>query len=84
MFGLIFNKVDSLFFEKKLASSQGAHEENNAKFNESMRDHEFTLEHKRSSCPARIHFFANRNVNAGSLNIFKKSLDRLSAKQDLL
>ena len=56
---------------------------------------EFTLEHKRLSCPARIHFFANRIVNnwnslpnhvvnAGSLNIFKNSLDRLWAKQDLL
>ena len=58
-------------------------------------NHEFTLEHKRLSCPARIHFFANRIVNnwnslpnhvvnAGSLNIFKNSLDRLWAKQDLL
>ena len=63
-----------------------------------MITHEFTfmtLEHKRLSCPARIHFFANRIVNnwnslpnhvvnAGSLNIFKNSLDRLWAKQDLL
>ena len=63
--------------------------------NISLRGHEFTLEHKRLSCPARIHFFANRIVNnwnslpnhvvnAGSLNIFKNSLDRLWAKQDLL
>ena len=61
--------------------------------NMSLRGHEFTLEHKRLSCPARIHFFANRivnnwnslpnHVNAGSLNIFKNSLDRLWAKQDL-
>ena len=53
--------------------------------NMSLRGHEFTLEHKRLSCPARIHFFANRIVNnwnslpnhvvnAGSLNIFKNSL----------
>ena len=63
--------------------------------NMSLRGHEFTLEHKRLSCPARIYFFANRIVNnwnslpnhvvnAGSLNIFKNSLDRLWAKQDLL
>ena len=63
--------------------------------NMSLRGHEFTLEHKRLSCPPRIHFFANRIVNnwnslpnyvvnAGSLNIFKNSLDRLWAKQDLL
>ena len=31
--------------------------------NISLRGHEFTLEHKRLSCPARIHFFANRMVN---------------------
>ena len=56
--------------------------------NMSLRGHEFTLEHKRLSCPARINFFANRIVNnwnslpnhvvnAGSLNIFKNSLARL-------
>ena len=32
MLKLIFNKDDSLFFEKKLASSRGAPQENNAKF----------------------------------------------------
>ena len=63
--------------------------------NISLRGHEFTLERKRLSCPARIQFFVNRIVNnwnslpnhivnAGSLNIFKNSLDRLWAKQDLL
>ena len=63
--------------------------------NISLRGHEFTLEHKRLSCLARIHFLANRIVNnwnslpnhvvnAGSLNIFKNSLDGLWEKQDLL
>ena len=65
------------------------------KMNISLRGYEFTLEHKRLSCPARIFFFVNRIVNnwnslpnhvvnAGSLNIFKNSLHRLWAKQDLL
>ena len=65
------------------------------KLNSSLRGHEFTLEHKRLSCPARVHFFTNRIVNnwnslpdhivnAGSLNVFKNSLDRLLATQDIL
>ena len=65
------------------------------KLNISLRGHEFTLEHKRLSCPARVHFFTNRIVNnwnslpdhivnAGSLNVFKNSLDRLWATQDIL
>ena len=60
-----------------------------------LRGHEFTLEHKRLSCPARFHFFTNRIVNnwnslpdhivnAGSVNVFKNSLDRLWATQDIL
>ena len=65
------------------------------KLNISLRGHEFTLEHKRLSCPARVHFFTNRIVNnwnslpdhivnAGSLNVFKNLLDRLWAIQDIL
>ena len=65
------------------------------KLNISLRGHEFTLEHKRLSCPARVHIFTNRMVNnwnslpdhivnAGSVNVFKNSLDRLWATQDLL
>ena len=49
----------------------------------------------RLSCLARVHFFTNRIVNnwnslpdhivnAGSLNVFKNSLDRLWATQDIL
>ena len=33
------------------------------KLNVSLRGHEFTLEHKRLSCSARIHSFANRIVS---------------------
>ena len=54
------------------------------KLNISLRGHEFTLEHKRLSCPAKVHFFTNtivtnwnslpdHIVNAGSLNVFKHS-----------
>ena len=57
----------------------------------------YILEHKRLYNPTRVNFFTNRVVNnwnslpeyivgleAGSLNIFKNSLDRLWSNQDLL
>ena len=61
----------------------------------SLRGHNYILEHKRLYNPTRVNFFANRVVNnwnslpeyiveAGSLNIFKNSLDRLWSNQDLL
>ena len=57
--------------------------------------HQFTLEHKRLYTPSRVNYFANRVVNnwnslpdnvvgAGTLNMFKNSLDRLWSTQDLL
>ena len=60
-----------------------------------LRGHQFTLEHKRLYTATRINYFANRVVNnwnslpenvvgAGTLNMFKNSLDRLWPKQDLL
>ena len=60
-----------------------------------LRGHNFTLDHKRLYSASRINFFANRVVNvwnslpdklvgAGSLNIFKNSLDRLWSKQHIL
>ena len=60
-----------------------------------LRGHQFTLEHKRLYTPSRVNYFANRVVNnwnslpdyvigAGTLNMFKNSLDRLWSKQDLL
>ena len=63
-----------------------------------LRGHQFTLEHKRLYTATRVHYFANRVVNnwnslsenvvgaarAGTLNMFKNSLDRLWSKQDLL
>ena len=60
-----------------------------------LRGHNYILEHKRLYNPMRVNFFANRVVNnwnslpeyiveAGSLNIFKNSLDRLWSNQDLL
>ena len=85
-------KIVAQIYDNKTTDNFLSFREN---MNMSLRGHEFTLEHKRLSCPARIHFFANRIVNnwnslpnhvvnAGSLNIFKNSLDRLWAKQDLL
>ena len=85
-------KIVAQIYDNKTTDNFLSFREN---MNMSLRGHEFTLEHKRLSCPARIHFFANRIVNnwnslpnhvvnAGSLNIFKISLDRLWAKQDLL
>ena len=61
----------------------------------SLRGHNYILEHKRLYNPMRVNYFANRVVNnwnslpeciveAGSLNIFKNSLDRLWSNQDLL
>ena len=61
----------------------------------SLRGHNHILEHKRLYNPTRVNFFANRVVNnwnslpeciveAGLLNIFKNSLDRLWSNQDLL
>ena len=61
----------------------------------SLRGHNYILEHKRLYNPTGVNFFANRVVNnwnslpeciveAGSLNIFKSSLDRLGSIQDLL
>ena len=61
----------------------------------SLRGHNYILEHKRLYNKTRVNFFANRVVNnwnslpecivdAGSLNIFKNSLDRLWSNQDLL
>ena len=60
-----------------------------------LRGHQFTLEHKRLYTATRVNYFANRVVNnwnslpenvvgAGTLNMFKNSLDRLWSKQDLL
>ena len=57
--------------------------------------HQFTLEHTSLYTPSRVNYFANRVVNnwsslpdnvigAGTLNMFKNSLDRLWPKQDLL
>ena len=85
-------KIVAQIYDNKTTDNFLSFREN---MNMSLRGHEFTLEHKRLSCPARIHFFGNRIVNnwnslpnhvvnAGSLNIFKNSLDRLWAKQDLL
>ena len=85
-------KIVAQIYDNKTTDNFLSFREN---MNMSLRGHEFTLEHKRLSCPARIQFFANRIVNnwnslpnhvvnAGSLNIFKNSLDRLWAKQDLL
>ena len=81
-------KIVAQIYDNKTTDNFLSFREN---MNMSLRGHEFTLEHKRLSCPARIHFFANRIVNnwnslpnhvvnAGSLNIFKNSLDRLWAK----
>ena len=61
----------------------------------SLRGHNYILEHKLLYNPTRVIFFANRVVNnwnslpeyiveAGSLNIFENSLDRLWSNQDLL
>ena len=60
-----------------------------------LRGHQFTLEHKRLYTATRVNYFANRVVNnwsslpenvvgAGTLNMFKNTLDRLWSKQDLL
>ena len=60
-----------------------------------LRGHQFTLEHRRLYTASRVNYFANRVVNnrnslpenvvsAGTLNMFKKFLDRLWSKQDLL
>ena len=42
------------------------------KLNISLRGHEFTLAHKRLSCPARVYFFTNRIVNNwNSLQLYR-------------
>ena len=65
------------------------------KIQSSLRGYNYILEHKRLYNLMRVNYFANRVVNnwnslpeciveAGSLNIFKNSLDRLWFNQDLL
>ena len=60
-----------------------------------LRGHSFTLENKRIYTQCRKNYFANRIVNtwnslpnslvgAGTLNIFKNSLDRLWSEQELM
>ena len=60
-----------------------------------LRGHPFTLEHERLYTANRTNFFVNRVVKnwntlpktvvgAGSLNVFKNSLDKLWSNQDLL
>ena len=60
-----------------------------------LRGHQYTLEHKRLYTASRVNYFANRVVKvwnslpekvvgAGTLNMFKNSLDRLWSKQELV
>ena len=60
-----------------------------------LRCHQYTLEHKRLYTASRVNYFANRVVKvwnslpekvvgAGTLNMFKNSLDRLWSKQELV
>ena len=80
-------------------STEVAHGRTSVNFREknsiNLRGHQFTLEHKRLYTPSRVNYFANRVVNnwnslpdyivgAGTLNMYKNSLDRLWSKQDLL
>ena len=60
-----------------------------------LRGHQYTLEHKRLYTASRVNDFSNRvvkvwnslpekKVGAGTLNMFKNSLDRLWSKQELV
>ena len=53
-------KIVAQIYDNKTTDNVPSFREN---MNISLRGHEFTLEHKRLSCPARIHFFAKRIVN---------------------
>ena len=53
-------KIVAQIYDNKTTDNVLSFREN---MNISLRGHEFTLEHKRLSCPARIHFLGNRIVN---------------------
>ena len=87
----VFKIISKIYHKKSTEHLLNLREQNNI----SLRGHIFTLEHKRLYTSARINYFVNRVVinwnslpsslvGAGSLNIFKNSLDRLWSKQELL